>query len=170
VGIAVEPSAGCVIEPQLPRGAKTMQARPAGTLGVYPYPGQAGVPAAFMPATETPNPAPDLGDALVGPPILVDLNSAAAGGLAASEIVLARFALTEAAGGSPLDARVLASRGVTVAPGASLDLRGDRRLASAGHVFLLPLRPLKPVTAYTIEFSGSANGAAVSRRWGFTTR
>ncbi len=170
VGIAVNPEAGCVIEPQLPGRRPRMQTRRAGTLGVYPYPGQAGVPTAFMPATEMPNPAPDLGDALAGPPILADLNSEAAGALAASDIVIERFALTEVAGARPVEARVLASRGVAAAPGAGLDLRVDRRLASAGHVFLLPMHALKPQTAYAVDFSGSANGFALSRRWEFRTR
>ena len=173
VGIAVEPGAGCVIEPQRPGRNSVLQARPAGTVGVYPYPGQAGVPVAFMPATEIPNPAPDLGDAVVGPPILVDLNSAAAAnGLAASAIVLARFTLTDAADGTPVAARILAGGNVALAEpaGALSDVRVDRKLVSAGHVFLLPLRTLKRLTAYTVEFSGSINGVAVSRRWDFTTR
>ncbi len=173
VGIAVEPGAGCVIEPQRPGRNAALQARPAGTTGVYPYPGQTGVPAAFMPATETPNPAPDLGDALVGPPILVDLNSAAATGLAPSAIVLARFTLAEAAEGAegtPVEARILAGGNVVAAARTGLDLRLDRRLVSAGHVFLLPLQPLKAATAYTVEWRGSVGGLDVSRRWGFTTR
>jgi len=170
VGIAVHPGAGCVIEPQLPGTQPRMQARRAGTLGVYPYPGQAGVPSAFMPATESPNPAPDLGDAVVGPPVLVDLNSEAAGGLAASAVVLSRFALTEAASGLSVPARVLGSRSAAAAPGAPIELRVDRKLASAGHVFLLPLATLKPSTTYAVEFAGSADGIAVSRRWEFTTR
>lgn len=170
VGIAIEPGAGCVIEPQRPGRHAALQARPAGTVGVYPYPGQAGVPAAFMPATETPNPAPDLGNAVVGPPILVDLNSAAAAGLAPSDIVLARFTLAEGADGTPVAARILASGNVVAAARAGLDLRLDRRLVSAGHVFLLPLHPLKASTAYTVEWRGSVGGLEVSRRWGFTTR
>lgn len=170
VGIVVEPGAGCVIEPQRHGRHAALQARPAGTAGVYPYPGQAGVPTAFMPATETPNPAPDLGDAVIGPPILVDLNSAAAAGLAPSDIVLARFTLADGADGTPVAARVLASGNVIAAPSAGLDLRPDRRLVSAGQVFLLPLQPLKASTAYTVEFSGAVDGAEVSRRWGFTTR
>jgi len=170
VGIAVNPSAGCVIEPQVPGHAQRMQARPAGTVGVYPFPGQHGVPAGFMPATEMPNPAPDLGDAVVGPPILVDLTSAAPGGLAPSDIAIGRFALIEAASGKPVEARVLASRSVAARAGAEVELRVDRRLASAGHVFLLPLRPLKSTASYEVEFSASVDGMAVSRRWDFTTR
>ena len=147
-----------------------MQARRAGTVGVYPYPGQRSVPAAFMPATEIPNPAPDVGDAVVGPPILVDLNSDAADSSATGGIVLARFALTEVASGRPVEARILASRRVAAAPGAELEVRVDRRLPSAGHVFLLPLRTLKTGTAYAVDFSGSVDGVGVSRRWDFTTR
>lgn len=170
VGIAVEPRAGCVIETQLPGRSPRPQRRPAGTVGTYPYPGQMGVPAAFMPATEMPNPAPDVGDALLGPPILVDLDSAAAGGLAPSDIVLGRFTLAEAGGGAPVAARVLAHPSVAAAPGGGLDLRGERRLASAGHVFLLPMHALKPQTAYAVDFSGSVRGQPVSRRWDFSTR
>jgi uncharacterized protein YkwD len=170
VGIAFEPGGGCVIEPQLPGRHAALQARAPGTTGVYPYPGQVGVPTAFMPATETPNPAPDLGDAVVGPPILVDLNSAAAAGLAPSDIVVARFTLAEATEGPPVSARVLASANVVAAADAGLDLRLDRRLVSTGHVFLLPLQPLKAATAYTVEWHGSIGGVDVSRRWGFTTR
>lgn len=170
VGIAVNPAAGCVIEPQLPRRMERMQARRAGTVGVYPYPGQRSVPAAFMPATEMPNPAPDLGDTVVGPPILVDLNSDAAVSPAVGGIVLARFALVEAATGRPVETRILGSRGVAAAPGAALDVRVDRRLTSAGHVFLLPMQPLKTATAYAVDFSGSVNGIGVNRRWDFTTR
>ncbi len=169
VGIGVHADAGCVIEPQLPRHDERMQSRRAGTVGVYPYPGQTGVPAAFMPATETPNPAPDLGDAVIGPPVLVDLNSRAASGLAAGEIVLHRLSLTEAGGTTPVAARILASRAVKAAPGSELDVRVDRRLLSAGHVFLLPLQPLAPGASHAVEFSGTVNGTHVSLRWQFAT-
>jgi len=108
VGIAVHPSAGCVIEPQLPLASPGPQARAAGTLGVYPFPGQTGVPAAFAPASETPNPAPDLGAALLGPPVLADLRSAAMPGLAASEVVLGRFELRELSAAAPVARRVRA--------------------------------------------------------------
>ena len=170
VGIAVHADAGCVIEPQLPHLRARMQMRRAGSVGVYPYPGQAGVPAAFMPATETPNPAPDLGHAVIGPPILVDLDSDASPGLAASDVVLERFELHEASSGKPVTARVLAARTVLAGPGAGLSLQVDRRLVSAGHVFLLPLQPLAPATTYAVAFSGSVKGVPVSRQWGFTTR
>lgn len=165
VGIAVHPAAGCVIEPQVPARGEGLQRRRAGTVGVYPYPGQDGVPPAFMPATEVPNPAPELADAVVGPPILVDLNAAAAGG-AAGGITIERFTLAEP-GGASVPARLLAGPGVTA---AGVDTRLDRRLAGSGQLFLLPLQPLRPGTTYSVEFAGTAAGHALRERWTFRTR
>jgi hypothetical protein len=84
--------------------------------------------------------------------------------------LLSRFALTEAQTGAPVAARILGGRGMVAAADAVLEIQLDRRLVSAGHVFLLPLQPLKAATAYAVDFRGSANGLEVSRRWGFTTR
>lgn len=168
VGIAAPPNGGCVIEPQRPRRAERLAPRGNGnSVGVYPTPGQAGVPTAFMPATEMPNPAPDLGESLAGPPILVDLDAAFAAGVAASRIVVERYAVIDAATGEPLAARVLAGAGVKA--GAAIDLRTDRRLPSAGQVFLLPLAPLRAGARYAVDFAAAVDGAAVARRWEFST-
>lgn len=167
VGIAVHPEAGCVIEPQVPGHGERMQRRRAGTLGVYPYPGQTGVPPAFMPATEVPNPAPDLADAVIGPPILVDLDATTSG--TAGGLVIERFVLADADGGE-VPARLLAGPAVTTAVEAGIDRRLDRRLAGSAQVFLLPLQPLRPDTAYSVEFAGGADGHTLHERWTFRTR
>jgi uncharacterized protein YkwD len=170
VGIAVHAEVGCVIDVHLPLHNQRTQVRSGGTVGVYPYPGQMGVPTVFRPDTETPRPALDAGLSEVGPPILVDLNSEDTGVLRANDIVLSRFALIEVASERPVEATVLASVGVSATASAGLDLHTDGALVSSSHVFLVPARPLKAATAYAIDFEGSAKGVVVTQRWQFTTR
>ncbi len=170
VGIGVHARAGCVIDMHLPLHNRGMQVRRGGTVGVYPYPDQEGVPTEFLPDSETPRPPLEAGVREVGPPILVDLTSKDTGVLRASDIVLSRFVLKEAATERPVAATVLASVGVSATADASLVSRADAAVASSGHVFLVPTRPLKAATTYAVDFEGWVKGVAVGRRWQFTTR
>jgi hypothetical protein len=170
VGIGVDARSGCVIDMHLPLHNRRMQVRNAGTLGVYPYPDQQGVPTDFVPETETPRPPLDARARVVGPPILVDVTSEDTGVLRATDIVLSRFALTEAATERPVAGTVLASVGVSATVDAGLDLRADPATVTSGHVFLVPARALKAATTYAVDFEGSVKGVIVSRRWQFTTR
>jgi hypothetical protein len=170
VGIGVHARSGCVIDIHLPLHNRRMQVRKGGTVGVYPYPGQVGVPTGYLPETETPRPPLDAGVHEVGPPILVDVTSEDTGVLRASDIVLSRFALTEAASEQPVAATVLPSVDVSATADAGLDQRADAAVVSNGHVFLVATRPLKPATTYAVDFEGSVKGITVGRRWHFTTR
>jgi uncharacterized protein YkwD len=170
VGIGVHGRSGCVIGMHLPLRNRRMQARTGGTVGVYPYPDQEGVPTGFLPDTETPRPPLDARLREVGPPILVDLTSEDTGVLRASDIVISRFTLTEFASERPVAGIVLASVGVSSKAEAGLDHHADPAVVASGHVFLVPTRPLEPATIYVVDFEGSAKGITVGRRWRFTTR
>lgn len=115
-------------------------------LVVWPVPQQTGVRANFFSDQETPDPVPGIDE--VGYPISVHADIDAT-------VRVERFALSERNGPS-LPVRLLAP-GVDAATPAS---------AAA----IVPLSPLRPGVTHEVEFSGTVNGVAVTRRWSFSTR
>lgn len=82
----------------------------------------------------------------------------------ASDIVLNTFTLDSL--GSPVSARVLAQSGV-LSSGATLTT--DANISRPGILVLLPTAPLSANTLYTVTFSASVKGVAVTKTWSFTT-
>lgn len=113
-----------------------------GTIVTWPFNGQTGVPANFFSNTEQPDPVPDRNE--VGYPVSVHAN---------------------------LDA-TLAVTSFTVRPrgGAALQVLRVDPLGSKTAASIVPLLPLRAATTYEVEFTGTVNGAAVTRAWSFTTR
>jgi len=113
-----------------------------GTIVTWPFNNQTGVAPNFFSDTEEPDPVPDRNE--VGYPISVHTN---------------------------LDS-TLAVGSFTVRPrgGANLQVLRVDPLAEATAASIVPLLPLRAATTYEVNFTGTVNGAAVTRAWSFTTR
>ncbi|MEW6763121.1 MAG: CAP domain-containing protein [Pseudomonadota bacterium] len=117
----------------------------ANTIVVWPFNGQTQVTPKFMSDTEQPDPVPNQND--VGYPISVHANIDA-------PVTVQTFTVRPR-GGANL--QVLA-----VNPSGSAS---ERTAAS-----IIPLAPLRAATTYDVSFTGTVNGAPVTRDWSFTTQ
>jgi uncharacterized protein YkwD len=117
-----------------------------GNLLTYPYAGQANIPVIFYSDRESPDPVADRN--AVGYPISVHANIT-------SRIVVQSFTV-QPRGGTAL-ARLLLS--------SATDVHTARSAAA-----IVPLAVLAPRTTYDVEFTGTVDGAAVTRNWSFTTQ
>lgn len=121
---------------------------PSHTLATWPVNGQTGVQPNFLSDFEEPDPVPDINE--VGYPISVHAN------------------LTE----------TLAVQSFTVRPrGATGNLQTrllakgqDPNTTMSSVAAIVPLAPLAANTTYDVSFTGTADGASVSKTWSFTTR
>ncbi|WP_273163884.1 CAP domain-containing protein [Massilia timonae] len=113
-----------------------------GAIVTWPFNGQTGVAPNFLSDTEEPDPVPDRNE--VGYPISVHTN---------------------------LDS-TLAVNSFTVRPRGGADLQVLRvdPLGQPTAASIIPVLPLRAATTYEVNFTGTVNGAAVSRAWSFTTR
>ncbi|SDC19917.1 Uncharacterized conserved protein YkwD, contains CAP (CSP/antigen 5/PR1) domain [Cupriavidus sp. YR651] len=111
----------------------------------------------FNPASESPNPAPDV--AMAGTPIMFRM-SAPQG----SDVVTVSSFTLVGPSGAAVPARVLVP--IAAKSGSMTGAVADANLY-AGVVFLLPTQPLV-AGLHTVTFSGARNGVAVSRSWSFT--
>lgn len=113
-----------------------------GALVTWPFNGQTGVAPNFFSNTEQPDPVPDRNE--VGYPISVHAN---------------------------LDA-TLAVTSFTVRPrgGAVLQVLRVDPIGAKTAASIVPLLPLRAATTYEVDFTGTVNGAALTRAWSFTTR
>lgn len=117
----------------------------ASSVVIWPFSGQTGVTPVFHSDSEDPDPVAGIND--VGYPISVHAN---------------------------IDAP-LAMQTFTVRPrgGANLQVQVVNSSATATQrtaIAIVPLAPLKAATTYEVSFSGTVNGAPVTRDWSFTTR
>lgn len=117
----------------------------ANAIVTWPFNGQTQVTPVFMSDTEQPDPVPNQND--VGYPISVHANIDA-------PVTVQTFTVRPR-GGANL--QVLA-----VNPSGSAS---ERTAAS-----IIPLAPLRAATTYDVSFTGTVNGAPVTRAWSFTTR
>lgn len=140
----------------------TAQLPAIGSWVSYPANGQINVAPAFYNQAESPVPAADLSSA--GHPVAISLYNQSNSSLLVGNIVLHTFTLTALS--SPVSARVLAQPGVG-SDGTALT--PDANIPAPGILVLLPTTPLSPNTVYSVAFSATANGAAVSKNWSFTT-
>lgn len=117
----------------------------ANAIVTWPFSGQTGVTPNFYSNTEEPDPVPDINE--VGYPISVHANIDA-------PVTMQTFTVRPR-GGANQQVQVVNS-----SPTAS------QRTAVA----IVPLAPLRAGTTYEVSFSGTVNGAPVTRNWSFTTR
>jgi uncharacterized protein YkwD len=151
---------GCIFDFAVPQGG-SLQPPAAGVLLRYPFAGQTGVATTFRPASESPNPMPDVGNASVGQPVYVSMRNQ--GSNDAAGYSFDSFTLRDAIGALP--ARIIVN-GTT---GPDKGLPGDARL-KAGELFLVPLVPLESGKTYTVSFKGHNGSVAYNQAWNFTTR
>ncbi|WP_043461448.1 CAP domain-containing protein [Azohydromonas australica] len=164
MGVAYGPAGGvngCVFNFGVPLGGAA-QLPASGVVKAYPYPGQRAVATTFVPATESPNPMPDVGSRSVGQPVFVSMR--ALGASDGAGYTVSAFTLRDAAG-TAVAARLIAN--ATSGPGVTAD---PVRQLRAGEVFLVPLSPLAPGSTYTASFSGRNGSVPYAATWQFTTR
>lgn len=118
----------------------------AGKVASYPCEGSTGIDYAFAPATEEPNPFPEITDTTVqlGPPIYLRTDE---GG----DLQVTRYTLKDSVG--------------TV-----VSVRADAVPQSGHEFFMVPQNQLAPDARYTVELEGTANGAAFRQHFDFQTR
>ncbi len=118
----------------------------SGTFFTYPFAGQQRVPIRFFSDNEVPDPVPNRNE--VGYPVSVHANL--------GSILDALSFTVQARGDTPLQVRVLTHATDAQTP--------------ASAVAIIPLTVLKPATTYDVRFSGTIDGAGISRSWSFTTQ
>lgn len=118
----------------------------AGNVASYPCAGSVDIDYAFAPATESPNPFPDITDpsAEVGPPIYIRTDP-----------------------GAVLQ---ITARSLRNAAGVEQTMRTDVGAIGAHEFFMVPATRLVPGAVYTVNFAGTANGSAFTRTFTFRTR
>lgn len=117
----------------------------ANTIVVWPFSGQTQVTPKFMSDTEQPDPVPNQND--VGYPISVHANIDA-------PVTVQTFTVRPRGGANLQVLPVYPSGGTS------------ERTAAA----IIPLAPLRAATTYDVSFTGTVNGAPVTRDWSFTTQ
>ena len=126
----------------------------------------------FVPISERPNPAPDLGAVTVGLPITVGLDSISTLGtelrsINVSEITISAFALTLQGSSTPVPARIITAAGVA---GTGAVLTNDPAAQmKPSQICLLPLAPLSVNATYNAVFTATVKGKPVHLTWSFTT-
>lgn len=139
---------------------------------VYPYSNQTEVDTTFVPVSEAPNPAPDLGTyanpMTIGLPVTVALDSVDLQKLAAAEITISSFTVTAQGNSTPLASRIVTAAGVAAGPGVLLMNDPAGQLTPA-QICLLPLAPLSVRTVYNAVFTGIVRGKSINLVWKFTT-
>lgn len=150
----------CVLEVGVATGAAD-QLPAEGTVRVYPYAGQTGVPLVFFNHTESPTPLPSFAE--VGTPIALNFKAKPAT-TTAPVIIISQLSVVATAGGAALDARVLVNNVASSGPPVTPDSNQDVYTVS-----LVPIARLLPLTSYTVTFAGTVNGKAVAKTWSFTT-
>lgn len=118
----------------------------AGKVASYPCAASVDIDYAFAPATEEPNPFPEITDTTVqmGPPI---------------------YLRTDEGG----DLRVTAYT-LKDSTGAVVPVRTDAVPRSGHEFFMVPQSPLTPNARYSVDLEGTANGAAFHQHYDFQTR
>jgi uncharacterized protein YkwD len=122
--------------------------RPTGWVGLYPMPGQTGVPLGMV-GGEAPDPAPSVPNAQKGSPVTIYLNTPLAS--------VTSFTLRDAATSAMVPVLLLTKKEF---PGHISD--------TVAHI--LPAQLLTTDTTYTASFSGVlVDGTVVTKEWSFST-
>jgi uncharacterized protein YkwD len=121
---------------------------PSHTIATWPVNGQTGVQPNFFSNYEEPDPVPNIDE--VGYPISVHANLT-------ETLAVQSFTVRSRGGASNLQTRLL--------------VRGqDPNTTMTSVAAIIPLAPLAAKTTYDVSFTGTADGAPVSKTWSFTTR
>jgi uncharacterized protein YkwD len=136
-------------------GLKTNQSVASDYVGVYPTNRQTGI--ALHAYVEAPNPYPELSTANDDFPTKTSFPISLSV-VTGNTISVTSFTVTEAGQTTPLDARLMTRAND---PNAYL---------SGNVVFLTAKTPFKSNTVYNVKFSGTNNGANLTKEWSFTTK
>jgi hypothetical protein len=155
----------CVAYAATPQSANVQGQLPAdGSVLTYPYAGQTAVKTSFTPATEVPNPAPDLTTS--GHPIGL---SFATQNHPTPTVVISQLSVT-AQGGAQATVRVLVNSATTSGTNGVMVTNDTTIAANApGQVYVVPVSALTPNTTYSVSVAATVDGNAVSKTWTFTT-
>jgi len=133
----------------------------------WPFDRQTGVNPLFLPANESPNPAPDLTSA--GTPIMF-----CGGEHNFAPLKVLNAALKELSADTPTPARLLINAQVQVDPTIGTEVVIDPNLALSsiyqGCLFLLPMTELLSGKTYQVEIQVEQGGVDISTSWSFETR
>ena len=121
----------------------------AGTVAVWPFNGQIDVPASFNSDLEEPDPAPNQG--VVGYPVSVHINLT-------STLAVQSFTIRAHGSSTDLSTRLLSKA-------TDPNMAANASAAAA----IIPSSALAAGTTYDVSFTGTVDGAAVSKNWSFTT-
>jgi uncharacterized protein YkwD len=136
-------------------GLKTNQSVASDYVGVYPTNRQTGI--ALHAYVEAPNPYPELSTANDDFPTKTSF-PVSISVVAGNTISVTSFTVTEAGQTTPLDARLMTRA-------------NDPNAYLGGNVaFLTAKTPFKSNTVYNVKFSGTNNGANLTKEWLFTTK
>lgn len=129
-----------------------MQKLGSSTVATWPCAGLTGVRGKFKPATESPNPFPDVTDAEVtyGTPIYFKAD-------AGSKLVVSAATVTKVS-----DSSVLALRQLTSVNDAAGEI-------GTNEVFLVPTTALAAGSSYAVSATGTLNGTAFTKTFTFST-
>lgn len=119
----------------------------------------------FIPASELPNPAPDL--PVIGTPIMF---CASEGNYASLEVL--RAAVKEEKSTTALKIRLLRHPSVSVDKAVDAQIVNDDNLTATHRscIFLLPIAELEPGKSYRVEIEATQAGSNVGKTWTFSTR
>jgi len=146
--------------------SKSEQLPADGTIRVYPYPDQTGVPIVFYNQAESPTPLPQYPE--LGTPVTLNFKTKSFAATGAKPTISVTQLNITPAGGQPLAARILASTASGSLTTTGPELTADEHLA-AYTLTIVPVVRMTPNTVYTVSFSGKVNGTALSKSWKFTT-
>lgn len=124
------------------------------TVRTYPCQGTTQVGATFVPSEESPNPAPDLGNAVIGTPIYVN-------GPEGQTIDLSSATVTATAGGAVMPSRLLTRTNEPIFTSTGVHALG------LNEAFVLPTAALTKGASYTVTVTGTSNGTAFTKTFAF---
>jgi uncharacterized protein YkwD len=120
-----------------------------GTIAVWPFNGQTGVPTSFNSDFEEPDPVPN--QSTVGYPISVHANLT-------STLTVQSFTVHVHGSNASLTTRLLSK---------ATDPNMSTNTSAAA---IIPLSTLAGGTTYDVDFTGTLDGAAITKSWSFTTQ
>lgn len=135
----------------------------------WPVAGATDVPRVFIPASEMPNPLPDIAPntaTSVGPPVMFCQRPEDSTGLKVSAV-----RIVEQMNGSTEPVWLLKHASAEVNDAANANVRSDPNatVSTAHCIFIIPKMPLKSRTQYEVSITASRGGKLQETKWSFMT-
>lgn len=151
-------------------GTTDKRLRSVNTVWVWPSDKATDVPTHFYPATENPNPLPDIAKdntIAVGPPAMFCLDADVS-----IPLEITKFHLSEDGSTKSIRARLLHHSKIKVTTGTGFESKVDPNLNTRGDpncVFIVPLDPLSTNTRYEVSVEALRGSEHISNNWIFST-